>query len=307
MKLRFIMVLSVVFLTSLLQAQNGPYGVVSPPTVDFGPVLVDQTSPQQRITLKNTGNSELIVSNISISTNFAISNNQCANGVKPGTHCNVYITFTPPGLGTYTGTLTFTDNASNSPQTVALVGTGSDVAGPTIPPITLYFTQGWAEVSSSGTLADSFLTANGSQSMNPIPDDFDFTNGVVQCVNGCSTDQAEGSWNYVQFTPPGNMYQTGWGYIIASIQNVNINGNQLTVSGPATGSATFLPCVWQGENCIDIFDTTYVLDAQFNYAAVFTGGPDIWYLQDAYMTSSDGQKVRASANEKKEDSFTAKH
>jgi hypothetical protein len=36
----------------------------------------------------------------------------------------VSITFTPMALGKRTGTLTFTDNAVNSPQTVPLAGTG---------------------------------------------------------------------------------------------------------------------------------------------------------------------------------------
>jgi hypothetical protein len=52
-------------------AQSGPYGVVSPTTVNFGQVLVGQTSPQQRVRLKNTGTSELIVSSISISGYYA--------------------------------------------------------------------------------------------------------------------------------------------------------------------------------------------------------------------------------------------
>jgi len=102
-------------------AQSGAYGVVFPTNLNFQ-AAVGQTSPPQRVSLKNTGDSELTVSNISISENFAIPTNQCAKGVKPGTHCDVYVTFTPPGLGTYTGTLIFTDNASNSPQTVSLTG-----------------------------------------------------------------------------------------------------------------------------------------------------------------------------------------
>ena len=108
------------------QAQSGPYGVVSPTTMNFRGA-VGQTSPSQLVSLKNTGDSELTVSNISISGDFAISKNQCANGVKPGTHCNVYVTFTPPGPGTETGTLTFVDNASNSPQFVSLTGTIGEI------------------------------------------------------------------------------------------------------------------------------------------------------------------------------------
>jgi hypothetical protein len=40
----------------------------------------------------------------------------------------VSITFTPMALGKLTGTLTFTDNAVNSPQTVPLSGTGVEPA-----------------------------------------------------------------------------------------------------------------------------------------------------------------------------------
>ena len=100
-------------------------GQVTPTTLDIGQVLVGQTSVQKRVRLANTGDSELTVSNLSITGPFALPVNKCANGVKPGTHCDVYVTLTPPGLGTQTGSLKFTDNASNSPQTVSLTGVGA--------------------------------------------------------------------------------------------------------------------------------------------------------------------------------------
>jgi hypothetical protein len=106
-------------------SSESPIGDVSPTTLDFGAVLVNQTSPQKRVRLTNTGDSKLIVSNISITGPFALPVNKCANGVNPGSHCDVYLTFTPSDLGTQTGTLTFTDNASNSPQTVSLTGVGA--------------------------------------------------------------------------------------------------------------------------------------------------------------------------------------
>ena len=108
------------------QAQSGPFGVVSPATLNFRGAL-GQTSAPQLVSLKNTGGSELTISNISISGDFAIATNHCANGVKPGTHCNVYVTFTPSGLGKETGTLAFVDNASNSPQIVSLTGTIGEI------------------------------------------------------------------------------------------------------------------------------------------------------------------------------------
>src|ERR1019366_2968110 len=39
--------------------------------------------------------------------------------------CTINLTFTPPAVGTVTGTLSITDNASGNPQTVSLSGTGT--------------------------------------------------------------------------------------------------------------------------------------------------------------------------------------
>jgi hypothetical protein len=105
---------------------QAPYGVVSPTSVNFGQEVVGQTSSQKNISLKNTGDSQLTAPDISISGDFSITVNDCADGVKPQTHCNVYVTFTPQAIGSETGSLTFVDNASNSPQTVSLTGTGTN-------------------------------------------------------------------------------------------------------------------------------------------------------------------------------------
>jgi FG-GAP-like repeat/Abnormal spindle-like microcephaly-assoc'd, ASPM-SPD-2-Hydin/FG-GAP repeat len=99
-------------------------GIASPTTVNFGDVVVGDTSTQHRISLKNPGTSKITISKISLSKDFALAVNYCDKGVKPGTHCDVYVTFSPGGRGTHTGTLTFVDNAANSPQTVSLTGVG---------------------------------------------------------------------------------------------------------------------------------------------------------------------------------------
>jgi Bacterial Ig-like domain (group 3)/FG-GAP-like repeat/Abnormal spindle-like microcephaly-assoc'd, ASPM-SPD-2-Hydin len=108
-----------------------PYGKVSPTALNFGPVLLGEASPTRLVALSNIGSSELTAPSISISGDFAISNNSCTKGVKPETHCNVDVTFTPTALGLETGALTFTDNAPNSPQTISLTGTGSNMAATT--------------------------------------------------------------------------------------------------------------------------------------------------------------------------------
>jgi Abnormal spindle-like microcephaly-assoc'd, ASPM-SPD-2-Hydin len=85
------------------------------------------------VTLSNTGNATLTISNIAVSGDFALATvtktkkiTPCVNGgtVAAGASCEVKVTFTPTEAGTRTGDLTFTDNAPNSPQNVALSGTG---------------------------------------------------------------------------------------------------------------------------------------------------------------------------------------
>ena len=67
----------------------------------------------------------LDISSITASAKFAISANTCGATLAVGKSCKVSVTFTPTEVGQITGTLTFTDNAINSPQNVQLSGTGA--------------------------------------------------------------------------------------------------------------------------------------------------------------------------------------
>jgi hypothetical protein len=113
-----------VALRQTVHAAEGSIAEVSPASVNFGDVIVGQTSPQVRVSLKNEGDSEIVIASISISGYFALPVNHCAAGVRPGTHCDVYVTFSPHAVEVESGVLTFTDNASNSPQSVSLSGNG---------------------------------------------------------------------------------------------------------------------------------------------------------------------------------------
>jgi hypothetical protein len=66
----------------------------------------------------------LDISGIAPSAQFEISGNTCGATLAVRKTCKVSVAFTPTQLGAVTGTLTFTDNALNSPQTVPLSGTG---------------------------------------------------------------------------------------------------------------------------------------------------------------------------------------
>jgi sugar lactone lactonase YvrE len=90
----------------------------------FGTQPVDTTSAPQLVTLTNTGNSPLTITNVAASSDFAQTNNY-AGVVMPGANCTISVTFTPTGSGLRTGIVTIADSSPGSPQTVTLTGTGT--------------------------------------------------------------------------------------------------------------------------------------------------------------------------------------
>ena len=96
---------------------------VTPTTLVFGPQVTGTTSAQQTINVTNTGNFPVTFTNVTITTNYALSNS-CTGQLAPNTSCSIGVTFTPTGAGAKAGTVTITDNATASPQKVTLSGTG---------------------------------------------------------------------------------------------------------------------------------------------------------------------------------------
>ncbi len=96
----------------------------------FGDELVGGASNPQSVTVGNAGNATLNLSQISVASGFTnASNGQTAcsteNPVSVGGNCAVSVTFNPTEAGSYNGSVTITDDAFNSPQSVSLTGTGT--------------------------------------------------------------------------------------------------------------------------------------------------------------------------------------
>jgi hypothetical protein len=115
---------------------GGAAVTLSATLLNFKKVPIGQTSSPQTVTLTNTGTATLNISSITASGDFHISNNTCGPTVAAGANCAVSVTFTPTKKGVRNGALTFTDNAPNSPQIVALKGTGQSI---TLSPTSLNF------------------------------------------------------------------------------------------------------------------------------------------------------------------------
>jgi hypothetical protein len=79
------------------------------------------------VDLNNDGKPDLIISVTGVNAgDFAILTNSCGSGIGVGTSCQVGVTFSPAGMGFRTAAISFVDNATGTPQMVALTGSAPD-------------------------------------------------------------------------------------------------------------------------------------------------------------------------------------
>jgi hypothetical protein len=112
-----------------LQSSNGPRVRLTPSSVPFQVLrTVETTSLPRNVKLTNVGSAGLDVTGVSITGahpgDFSQSNN-CTPAVAAGTSCLIAVTFTPKAQGVRTASISITDNAPGSPQTVPLTGRGT--------------------------------------------------------------------------------------------------------------------------------------------------------------------------------------
>ena len=113
--------------TVTVPVTTAPAVTLSPKSLTFAPQTDGTASTPQTIMLTNSGTAPLAVMSIAPSGDFA-ETNTCGTSVAAGGGCAISVTFTPTAPGSRTGTLTITDNATGSPQTVALSGGGEAVS-----------------------------------------------------------------------------------------------------------------------------------------------------------------------------------
>ena len=87
------------------------------------------TSAAQAVTLTNNGSAALTITGIAVggtnSANFSQSNT-CGSSVAAGANCTISVTFKPTASGASSASVTVSDNAGGSPQSVALTGNAAD-------------------------------------------------------------------------------------------------------------------------------------------------------------------------------------
>jgi len=94
-------------------------------TLSFSTTVAGNTSAAKTVTLTNNQAKTLNFTSIGVSAPFAVASNTCGTSILAGKNCTVGVTFSPQVVGSSTGTLTFTDDATAVSQSVSLSGTGS--------------------------------------------------------------------------------------------------------------------------------------------------------------------------------------
>ncbi len=195
---------------------------LSPTSLGFGNQAVGTTSAARQVILSNTGSVALTVSSITTTGPFA-QTNTCGTSVKAGGKCSISVTFSPTVKGAVTGTVVVTDNASNSPQTVNLSGSGA--TGVTLSPTNMTFAAqnvGTTSAAQLSTLANNQTTALSITSVT-------ITGDFAQS-NTCGTSLAASAkcTISVTFTPTTSGTRTGVVTITDSATNspqkINLTG-----------------------------------------------------------------------------------
>ncbi len=214
-----------------------PAVTLTPTSLSFGNQALNETSSARTVILQNSGSigsALLIMNDVTIDgSGFAISANTCG-ALSMGKKCKVSVNFTPTALGKVTGTLTLNDNASDSPQTVPLSGTG--VGPATVTPIT-YGYGPWV-VNTISTAKTFTLANNRSVALTSIA--ISTTGDFALSATTCTTTLAAKSKCSISvtFTPAALGKRTG----VLSVSDSASNSPQTAaLAGTGVLPATLTP------------------------------------------------------------------
>jgi hypothetical protein len=223
---------------SLTGTGTSPVVGLSATSLAFGSQSVGTTSPAQTVSLSNTGGAALSISSIAVTgtnaSDFA-QTNTCGSTVAAGANCTISVTFKPSASGTRTASLSITDNASGSPQTVSLSGTGAAAAAPVVnlSPTSLDFGNLAVGTTSSPQIVTLTNTGNATLSITSIVVTGTNASDFAQ-NNTCGSTVVAGSncTISVTFTPSATGTRTASLSITdnasGSPQMVSLSGNGMT-------------------------------------------------------------------------------
>jgi len=162
-----------------------PGFTISSTNLSFNEVTINQTSPTQTVTISNIVSGPITISNITKSGVNATDFNLTVSGL-PWTMNSAdtrtfTVSFTPTTTGAKTASISIASNATGSPHTISLSGTGAS------PGLTLPYTQNFNSGTNLATISWEGLVTPNSYSGIKQGSGVGGTNGLVLNVWGSET------------------------------------------------------------------------------------------------------------------------
>ena len=135
-------------------------------SLSYGSQLIQTTSASQQVTLTNGSSSSLAIYGILVTGANASSfgfGSTCPATLPGGQSCIIHGHFAPAAAGPLTATVTITDNEADSPQSIALTGTGLTPPAVTLSGASLSF--GTQQTGTTGASQHVTLTNTGGANL----------------------------------------------------------------------------------------------------------------------------------------------
>jgi hypothetical protein len=227
-----------------------PAASLAPPSLNFGNQRVGSASAAQTITVTNSGTDVLKLAAANAVTitganaaDFAIAaGTTCVNGlsVAVGNNCVVKVTFTPGATLARNATLNIADDATGSPQTAGLTGTGIfpvvslNPASVTFPTTAVSATSAIQTVTLTNTGTDTLHIQANVSIGGPNAADFALAAGTT-CINGAAVAPNGTCLITFTFTPSANGVRSGTATVT---DDANPTTQAIPLSGTTPPTAT---------------------------------------------------------------------
>ena len=227
-------------------AVTAPAVTLTPTSLSFASTAVGVTTAAQLVTVKNSGTAALTLTSETVTgtnaTSFLKSATTCGTSLAVAATCTVSVEFKPAAAGALTASLSIADNATGSPQTVALTGTGTAAAGPavTLTPTSLTFASTTVGVTTAAQVVT--VKNSGTAALTLTSETITGTNATsfLKSATTCGTSLAAAATCTVsvEFKP------AAAGALTASLSIAdNATGSPQTVTLIGTGAAAAAPVV----------------------------------------------------------------
>ena len=177
---------------------------VSPATLTFPATTIGSTAGYQQVTVTNNGNTTINITNIAPtggnSSSYGIRESTCGSTLAATSSCTFYVAFRPNYGGALPSTISVTDSAPGSPQTIAVTGVGNAV---TFAPTKLTFPT--TTVGSTAAYQELTVTNHNGSTINVTgiaPDGANASSyGIRESTCGTTLANGASCSFYVAFRP----------------------------------------------------------------------------------------------------------